>query len=52
MWVEHTHRHGWKGVAAVEVPDHGDFADAPDRSTPALAAATMWTLPSGSKLAK
>jgi ribosomal protein S18 acetylase RimI-like enzyme len=21
MWLEHTRRHGWKGVAAVEVPD-------------------------------
>jgi ribosomal protein S18 acetylase RimI-like enzyme len=41
MWVEHTRRHGWKGVAAVEVPDHGDFADAPDRSASALAAAPL-----------
>jgi ribosomal protein S18 acetylase RimI-like enzyme len=41
MWVEHTRRHGWKGVAAVEVPDLGDFADAPDRSAPALATAPL-----------
>jgi ribosomal protein S18 acetylase RimI-like enzyme len=23
MWLEHTRRHGWKAVAAVEVPDGG-----------------------------
>src|SRR5690242_21764774 len=22
MWLEHTRRHGWKAVAAVETPDH------------------------------
>jgi ribosomal protein S18 acetylase RimI-like enzyme len=37
MWVEHTHRHGWKAVAAVEVPDH----DGSDRSAEALAAAPL-----------
>ena len=24
MWLEHTRRHGWKAVAAVEVPDRHD----------------------------
>src|SRR5690242_20874309 len=38
MWVEHTRRHGWKAVAAVEVPD---VADAGERSPAALAAAPL-----------
>jgi ribosomal protein S18 acetylase RimI-like enzyme len=29
MWLEHTRRAGWKGVAAVEVPDQAD-ATTPD----------------------
>jgi ribosomal protein S18 acetylase RimI-like enzyme len=37
MWLEHTRRHGWKAVAAVEVPDH----DAADRSAALLAAAPL-----------
>jgi ribosomal protein S18 acetylase RimI-like enzyme len=28
MWLEHSRRQGWKAVAAVEVPDHTDIADA------------------------
>jgi ribosomal protein S18 acetylase RimI-like enzyme len=28
MWLEHTHRDGWKAVAAVEVPDSTDSAAA------------------------
>ncbi len=28
MWLEHTRRHGWKAVAAVEVPDRQDAAAA------------------------
>jgi ribosomal protein S18 acetylase RimI-like enzyme len=24
MWLEHTRRHGWKAVAAVEIPDERD----------------------------
>ncbi len=27
MWLEHTRRHGWKAVAAVEVPDQQDITD-------------------------
>ena len=27
MWLEHTRRHGWKAVAAVEVPDQQDMTD-------------------------
>lgn len=27
MWLEHTRRHGWKAVAAVEVPDQHDMTD-------------------------
>ena len=27
MWLEHTRRHGWKAVAAVEVPDQYDVTD-------------------------
>ena len=38
MWLEHTRRHGWKAVAAVEVPDQRDFTDSPGQ---ALAAAPM-----------
>jgi ribosomal protein S18 acetylase RimI-like enzyme len=31
MWLEHTQRRGWKGVAAVEVPDRdGSDQPAPD----------------------
>lgn len=26
MWLEHTRRHGWKAVAAVEVPDDQDVS--------------------------
>src|SRR5947207_7937054 len=36
MWLEHTRRHGWKAVAAVEVPDHGDIGAAPTPRPPAL----------------
>jgi ribosomal protein S18 acetylase RimI-like enzyme len=39
MWLEHTRRHGWKAVAAVEVPSQ-EGQDA-DRSTAALSAAPM-----------
>ena len=35
MWVEHTRRHGWKAVAAVEVPD------ADERTPAALVAAPL-----------
>ena len=38
MWLEHTRRHGWKAVAAVEVPDQHDITD---RAAAALAAAPM-----------
>lgn len=38
MWLEHTRRHGWKAVAAVEVPDQHDTTD---RSAAALAAAPL-----------
>jgi ribosomal protein S18 acetylase RimI-like enzyme len=38
MWLEHTRRHGWKAVAAVEVPDRSDVAD---RSPAVLAAAPI-----------
>jgi ribosomal protein S18 acetylase RimI-like enzyme len=38
MWLEHTRRHGWKAVAAVEVPDQQDRTGL---SAPALAAAPM-----------
>ena len=42
MWLEHTRRHGWKAVAAVDVPDHGDpSTDIADRSTTALASAPL-----------
>jgi ribosomal protein S18 acetylase RimI-like enzyme len=36
MWLEHTRRHGWKAVAAVEVPDQQDVTNL---SAPALAGA-------------
>jgi len=36
MWLEHTRRHGWKAVAAVEVPD-----EMTDHSTAALAGAPL-----------
>ena len=38
MWLDHTRRHGWKAVAAVEVPDQQDIAEAPGA---ALTAAPM-----------
>jgi ribosomal protein S18 acetylase RimI-like enzyme len=38
MWLEHTRRHGWKAVAAVEVPDQQDITDSPGA---ALAAAPI-----------
>jgi ribosomal protein S18 acetylase RimI-like enzyme len=38
MWLEHTRRHGWKAVAAVEIPDQQDITDSPGA---ALAAARM-----------
>jgi len=38
MWLEHTRRHGWKAVAAVEVPDQHDITDSPGA---ALAAAPL-----------
>jgi ribosomal protein S18 acetylase RimI-like enzyme len=38
MWLEHTRRHGWKAVAAVEVPDQQDITDSPGA---ALTAAPM-----------
>jgi ribosomal protein S18 acetylase RimI-like enzyme len=38
MWLEHTRRHGWKAVAAVEVPDQQDITDSPGT---ALAAAPL-----------
>jgi len=38
MWLEHTRRHGWKAVAAVEVPDQQDITDSPGA---ALAAAPL-----------
>src|SRR6478752_3654960 len=41
MWLEHTRRHGWKAVAAVEVADQYDVGDSADRSAAALAAAPL-----------
>jgi ribosomal protein S18 acetylase RimI-like enzyme len=42
MWLEHTRRHGWKAVAAVEVPDHQEIHDTGDvADIPALAGARM-----------
>jgi ribosomal protein S18 acetylase RimI-like enzyme len=38
MWLEHTRRHGWKAVAAVEIPDQQDITDSPGT---ALAAAPL-----------
>ena len=38
MWLEHTRRHGWKAVAAVEVPDQYDVTD---MSAAVMAAAPM-----------
>ena len=38
MWLEHTRRHGWKAVAAVDVPDQHDMTDI---SAAVLAAAPM-----------
>jgi ribosomal protein S18 acetylase RimI-like enzyme len=37
MWLEHTRRHGWKAVAAVEIPDQQDMTD----QSAAFAAAPM-----------
>src|SRR5258707_10893403 len=38
MWLEHTHRQGWKAVAAGQVPDQQDMIDRP---TGALGAAPV-----------
>ncbi|OBF37335.1 acetyltransferase [Mycobacterium sp. ACS1612] len=38
MWLEHTCRHGWKAVAAVEVPEPSDHAT---RSPAVLASAPL-----------
>jgi ribosomal protein S18 acetylase RimI-like enzyme len=40
MWLEHTHRGGWKAVAAVEAPDL-DGPDATPPSAPELASASL-----------
>lgn len=40
MWLEHTHRVGWKAVAAVEAPDR-DGPDATPPSDPELASASL-----------
>jgi ribosomal protein S18 acetylase RimI-like enzyme len=40
MWLEHTHRGGWKAVAAVEAPDR-DGPDATAPSDPELASASL-----------
>src|SRR5690349_24758509 len=37
MWLEHTRRHGWKAVAAVEVPEQSDAG----RSQAALVSAPL-----------
>jgi ribosomal protein S18 acetylase RimI-like enzyme len=40
MWLEHTRRHGWKAVAAVELADHHDIQDIRDlASAPMLGVA-------------
>jgi ribosomal protein S18 acetylase RimI-like enzyme len=40
MWLEHTHRNGWKAVAAVEMPEAGDQdPDADLRSAPIVGVA-------------
>jgi ribosomal protein S18 acetylase RimI-like enzyme len=39
MWLEHSRRHGWKAVAAVEMADHQNIRDITDRS--AMAAAPL-----------
>ena len=36
MWLEHTRRHGWKAVAAVETPDGDRSASTPDLSAAPL----------------
>ena len=41
MWIEHTRRHGWKAVAAVELPDRSDPGESTGRSTDTLAAAPL-----------
>jgi ribosomal protein S18 acetylase RimI-like enzyme len=35
MWLEHIRRRGWKAVAAIEVPDSAEVADAPEPSAAA-----------------
>jgi ribosomal protein S18 acetylase RimI-like enzyme len=40
MWLEHTRRHGWKGVAAVELPGPDGGARL-DPASPALCAAPL-----------
>ncbi|GAC1400413.1 MAG: GNAT family N-acetyltransferase [Mycobacterium sp.] len=40
MWLEHTRRHGWKSVAAVEVPEEQDV-----RATSAASGATLVAAP-------
>ena len=35
MWLDHTRRHGWKAVAAVEVPDQHDITDLAGAALPA-----------------
>lgn len=39
MWLEHTRRHGWKAVAAVEVPDQHDPTPAALAAAPILGVA-------------
>jgi ribosomal protein S18 acetylase RimI-like enzyme len=39
MWLEHTRRHGWKAVAAVEVPDNRATAAADLSTAPMLGVA-------------
>src|SRR3954469_9097126 len=41
MWLEHTRRHGWKAVAAGDVPDHAEIGDGAARAVPALAASPL-----------
>jgi ribosomal protein S18 acetylase RimI-like enzyme len=41
MWLEHTHRHGWKAVAAVEAPDEHDVGNTSAGSAAKLAAASL-----------
>jgi ribosomal protein S18 acetylase RimI-like enzyme len=39
MWLEHTHRNGWKAVAAVEMPEADQDPDADLRSAPIVGVA-------------